>query len=596
VRWFALLFAFQQALWIDVPFTRQEKNGCGSASIWMVMKYWKPDISVDVDDLQQQLYSKDAGGIYAKDMVRYFESHGYRAFAFRGDWSDLQNHISKGRPLIVCLEQNSRGVLLHYVVVAGIDDAQDLVLLNDPAQRKLLAMPRAEFEQRWRTTNNWTLLAVPEIDLASAAFRDEKLAEAREHLASALRTDPEDRFTNDFLGSVFFLQDNTEAALKYWNRAGKPAIDNIRIDPPLRINPVLLDRGFAFSRGNVLELSDFEDTEARLSALGVFSRYRMELTPAESGRFDVTLRAAERNGPNSLSLLSWASGLPFETVRPQLSNIGGKAVNLDALIRWDSNKRRAFAAIDSPLRGDPKWGVRLTFDARDENWASSDAGFHMRKFETTAQLKAVPSGRWQWMSGAAVSRRSFSNTPDGGFELKYTGSAKRTILRDPVRDMRIDSSVGTEAGKLFGSTPLRFVKFENATSFHWRSASVKTSAGTIIGQMPFDERFVIGLDRDSDLWLRAHSATLDGRKNAASTSRAFIVMNSDFQKTVFNSGLFQIKTGPFVDAGKSSISPRWVVDSGLEMRFSVLGSIAINISYGWSLRDAQRALFARVGP
>jgi hypothetical protein len=70
-------------------------------------------------------------------------------------------------------------------------------------------------------------------------------------------------------------------------------------------------------------------------------------------------------------------------------------------------------------------------------------------------------------------------------------------------------------------------------------------------------------------------------------------MNSDFQKTIFNGPWFRIKTGPFLDAGKSSISPRWVVDSGVEMRFSVLNAIAINVSYGWSLRDAQRALFAR---
>jgi hypothetical protein len=325
----------------------------------------------------------------------------------------------------------------------------------------------------------------------------------------------------------------------------------------------------------------------------VFSRYRMELSPAEDGRFDLVLRAAERNKPNFLSMLSWAGGIPFKTVRPELTNIGGKAVNLSTLIRWDSNKRRAFAALDTPLRGDPKWGVRLTFDARDENWASPDSGFHMRKYETAAQLKAVPSGRWQWTSGASVSKRTFSNTSNDGFELKYTGSVKRTILRDPVHDLRIDSSAGTEAGKLFGANPLRFVKFENRTSAHWRSVSLQARAGTIIGQMPFDERYVIGLERDSDLWLRAHSALLDGKKNASSTSRAFVVMNSDFQKTVFNGPWFRIKTGPFLDAGKSSISPRWVVDSGIEMRFSVLNAFSFNVSYGWSLRDAHRAFFAR---
>ena len=81
VRWLTLLVALQQAFWIDVPFIQQDKNGCGSASIWMVMEFWKPGAAPPVDQIQQQLYSKQAGGIYAQDMARYFEGHGYRAFA-----------------------------------------------------------------------------------------------------------------------------------------------------------------------------------------------------------------------------------------------------------------------------------------------------------------------------------------------------------------------------------------------------------------------------------------------------------------------------------------------------------------------------------
>jgi uncharacterized protein YvpB len=39
---------------------------------------------------------------------------------------------------------------LHYVVVAGLDEKRELVLLNDPAQRKLLKEDRSEFEQEWQ--------------------------------------------------------------------------------------------------------------------------------------------------------------------------------------------------------------------------------------------------------------------------------------------------------------------------------------------------------------------------------------------------------------------------------------------------------------
>jgi tetratricopeptide (TPR) repeat protein len=590
VRWLAFLLTFQQALWIDVPFIRQDKNGCGSAVIWMVMKYWQPELEIDVDEIQRQLYSKEAGGIYAKDLTRYLESRGYRALAFRGDWADLEEQVSKGRPLIVCLERNSRGVPLHYVVVAGIDPIDNLVLVNDPAQRKLLSMSRSEFERSWQATDNWTLLAMPELDLASKAFREENLTEAREHLDSALRANPSDVHTNDFLGTVYFLQDNTEAALKYWNRAGKPSIENIRIDPPLHTDPVLLDRAFAFSRGSVLSLRDFEETQARLNALQVFSRYRLELSAKDGDRFDVTLRAAERSGAN---FWSWAQGLPFQSVQPGVSNIRGKAVDIGSKLRWDPNKRRVFAFVQAPLNGDPKWGFRTSIDARDENWLSTTGGFRMRKIEAAGEIRGIHGGRWNWTSGASVSSRQFSNSLAGGVELKYSGSVTRAILREPSRHLTLDSSINIESGKLFGVSPLRFTKLVSDTNLHWLSFTSRMRMGGTFGSIPFDENFVLGLDRDSDLWLRAHSATVEGRKNASSTSRAFAVTNLDYQRTLLDTAWYRISAGPFLDAGKSSSATQWLVDSGIEVRFSILNSFGINISYGRSLSDTSHSLFVR---
>jgi ABC-type bacteriocin/lantibiotic exporter with double-glycine peptidase domain len=158
------LFAAESAVWIDVPFIKQEKNGCGAASIAMVIQYWQRQqalsISADPGQIQQELYSRKAHGIYASDLQRYFDQHGFRTFAFHGEWKDLIEHLQKGRPLIVGLRP-LRQSEFHYVVVAGIDDARGLVLVNDPAQRKLLKLERSTFEKEWKVTDNWTLLVVP---------------------------------------------------------------------------------------------------------------------------------------------------------------------------------------------------------------------------------------------------------------------------------------------------------------------------------------------------------------------------------------------------------------------------------------------------
>lgn len=163
-------------VWLDVPFVKQEKNGCGAASIAMVMQFWQrqqqqstPD--ADAVAIQRSLYSSEAHGTYNADLERYLKQRGFRTFAFEGNRADLQQHLEKGRPLIVALKPAGQGhdVPLHYVVVAGIDPQQNVVLLNDPAERKLLKQELPLFEKEWNGAGHWTLLAVPQSEEAPSA-------------------------------------------------------------------------------------------------------------------------------------------------------------------------------------------------------------------------------------------------------------------------------------------------------------------------------------------------------------------------------------------------------------------------------------------
>jgi|SRR5579863_231165 len=157
-------------VWLDVPFVKQTRNGCGPASIAMVIQYWRlqgasqssiaarlPADDADPVAIERAVYSNEARGTAGSAMQRYFEQAGFRAFVFKGEWTDLEHHLAQGRPLIVALREPRSD---HYVVVTGLD-GREVVLVNDPAQRKLLKVDRAGFEHAWKGTGNWTLLAVP---------------------------------------------------------------------------------------------------------------------------------------------------------------------------------------------------------------------------------------------------------------------------------------------------------------------------------------------------------------------------------------------------------------------------------------------------
>ena len=155
-----------RGVWLDVPYVHQEKEGCGSAAIAMVLQYWSQKGAIiatdrmDAAKIQQKLHSKESHGIRASEMDEYLRQSGFSSFEFRGEWSDLKNHIEKGRPLIAAIQPGPR-TALHYVVVAGLESVDEAVLINDPERGKLVRVGRSEFEKEWKRTENWTLLAVP---------------------------------------------------------------------------------------------------------------------------------------------------------------------------------------------------------------------------------------------------------------------------------------------------------------------------------------------------------------------------------------------------------------------------------------------------
>jgi predicted double-glycine peptidase len=149
---------------LDVPFFTQQRNGCGAASIAMTMRYWAnqpghEQVSAPpAKQVYQRLYHPERKGILLADMKRYLEEAGFRAFTLRGQWSDLEQHLAKGRPIVVGLKQKSSGQL-HFAVLIGTEG--DRVWLNDPTRRKASRVKLAEFSRQWELAERWMLLSTP---------------------------------------------------------------------------------------------------------------------------------------------------------------------------------------------------------------------------------------------------------------------------------------------------------------------------------------------------------------------------------------------------------------------------------------------------
>jgi hypothetical protein len=591
----ALALAFAGGTWIDVPFVKQPKNDCGPASLWMVMQYWNSKATPSIEEIHRAVFSKAVAGVNASDMEGYLTANGFQTSAFAGEWEDLVENVAKGRPLIVAL----RGSPLHYVVVAGIDANEGLILLNDPASRKLRAMHRADFESRWHVTSNWALLASPavpampvasdgslplsgpisqpdnpDLEAASSAFRHEDYRSAKKYAQRAESADSHNATTNDLLATLYLLDDNVEAALKYWNRTEQPAIRNIEIDPRLKVDPVVLDSAFAFSRGSILTDGDFLLTKRRLDATRLLSNYTFDFSPVDDKRFDVTLRAADATGAH---YLSWLQGLPYQTIRPQFTNIGGRTLNVASLFRWDSEKRRLTVSLDGPIGGDCTLRFSAAVDGRDELWYFRGNQFSLRRIDTTLSMQALVGSRGTWISGLTAGTGRFG----------YRASFDYDLVRLPEHRMVVSGGIRSEIGR---DRSDRFAKGEPSVRIHWlpkaHGADFETSfqvrAGRASAATPVDELFILGLERDSDLLLRAHSSLNDGRKGAGPVGNRYVLLNVETAKILRDFGLARLSVGPFVDIARMSTA---FVDTGFVLRLSFGSSLNLSFSLGRDLRS-----------
>jgi hypothetical protein len=464
------------------------------------------------------------------------------------------------------------------------------------------------------------------VELAGVAFKQKNYPLAARRLHRAVKLSPNDAYANDFLATVYFLEGNLEAALKYWNRVGKPHVAQMREEPEPRVSAALLDHAFAFSPAATLRLRQFRDTRARIRGLGIFPQYHFDLDALPDGKFNVVFRGRELDGFGGGKWEVAAQvlrGLPFQQVNPAFYDFRGRAINFDSMARWDAQKRRLFLRASGPFEGGAKYRWNFAADLRNENWvlrnsftgpAPALASLNLRREAGTFDLVSYESGRLEWLAGAEISHRDFRNVAPGaeltapmlasGYELKQVAQLRASVWRVPEHRFAMSAEGESQAARLWSRPGQSFEKLTGELAWRWFPQAVgddyemmqQVRAGRIFGQAPFDELFTLGLDQDNDLPMRAHIATRDGRKGSAPMGRNYFLQNWELDKRLYGNGLIEVQLGPFLDIGRITDpgtalgSHKWLFDTGVEAKLRVFG-VGVAFSYGKDLRTGNNAFY-----
>jgi hypothetical protein len=371
-------------------------------------------------------------------------------------------------------------------------------------------------------------------------------------------------------------------------------------------------------------------SRARVDGLGVFTAPNLQLAARSDGKFDVPLNLAERNGFGNSpwsALLSTFSGVGYETVYLEYFNFKRSAINFRSLLRWDDEKRRVAVDITGPLHGNPKRGYRLGVDLRNENWAIRQSftgvapvlgALNLRREIGDAEIRSIESGRWQWSTGMEVSHRDYRNVDVGtaltpqllmqGAQLKALGSTDYELWRAPEQRLVVHSGVSAQLARIWSQNADAYSKLRGSLVARWLpkaqgddcATEVRIRGGGAAGAVPFDELYMLGMERDNDLWLRGHVGTRDGIKGSSPLGTRYFLSNMEVDKNLYGSGLFSVKLSPFLDTGRISGesaelgSQKWLWDTGLQLKVRVLG-VGMTFVWGKDLRTGSNAWYFASG-
>jgi hypothetical protein len=266
-------------------------------------------------------------------------------------------------------------------------------------------------------------------------------------------------------------------------------------------------------------------------------------------------------------------------------------------------------------------------DWRNENWNLTNtlvpsepqvAGVNLEKATACAEIQSIVDGRWAWNAGVNYSYRQMRNPLGlpanavtlftGGSSVGLLGKVQRAVVRHPERRFTMDARADGELGTFFAAPLGRYSRIGGEVASRWLPRAtgddyetrVRVRAGRTFGDVPFDQLYVLGFDRDTDLWMRGHPGLIEGQKGGAPLGSGYVLVNGELDKTVYKAPIVTLSAGPFLDTGKAYGSSgyfgseAWMWDTGAQLKIKVMGSFEFVLGYGRDVRTGRNSFFTTV--
>ncbi len=638
---------------LEVPYLPQTEALCGGAAAAMLFRYWG-ERHAGVEPFEA-LVDRAAGGIADVVLVEAIRHRQWRAERIEGSIDAVRTELRSGRPPMILIEDRPRRY--HYVVVVGADAAG--VLVHDPAWGPSRRLAMASLQKAWEPTGRWMLRVTPgnhieqaqpaiaitppdrpasrcdllledtldEIagqglgratalleraraecphdagpvrELAAVQFAQGNWAEAAHLSEEALRRQPGDAYAADVLGSSRFLLNDTDGALRAWNRIDRPQLDSVRITGLTRTRYSVVADALGLSSSGLISDDRFRLAQRRLESLPDQTSTRLSLRPDRDGFAVVDVAVVERARVPS-GTVAWSATAARSLLEREIAltvpGRSGLGEVWSAAWGWWENRPRVALAFAAPqtswLRG--VWHVHAAWERQTYGLAAQREerlGGHVAVGDwLTPNLRAeLTVGADSWTRTAGRVDRT----------VQAGGSIERRLLRDRAAVTLSGTRYSGLAGAPAFSAATVTATFRTRRDPEGLVVIARAGASATTREAPLALSSGAGEGRARTPLLRAHRQLDDGRIVGPVFGRRMAHLTIEAQRWSTRPRLVRLGAAVFADSAVAGARPAFAVtgspfqmDVGAGLRIRIPGRNGLfRIDYARGLRDKADALIA----
>jgi hypothetical protein len=429
-------------------------------------------------------------------------------------------------------------------------------------------------------------------ELAGVRLLQRRWPEVAALARGAVAADPGDAYAWKLLGTSLFVQDERDAALDAWNRAGEPRLDVVRIDGLDRTRHRVVERLVGTRRGGVLTSDALTRARRRLADLPSALATRLDYAPAPGGLAELRGAVVERPVVPASWLALAAMGvtaLGTRELRGTMASPSGGGERIAAAWRFWPHRPRVAVGVAAPA----PWGGVWSLDADRERQPFIDP--RLADAERTTVRAAVgdwATGAIRWGLHGGVEERA----NERGLLLGGAGEVSSTRAR---ASLWVDATRWT--GQLDFAAANAGLRLRSRAE---RTGTVLLGALSMHGvtrRTPLDAWPAGDTGHARPTLLRAHPVLRDGRLDGDRLGRGLAAMTAEVQQWLPPRGVLRLAPAAFVDAARTGhrvTGPaRSDVDVGVGLRVGFVGVPGIlRVDAAKGLRDGATALTVTYDP